>query len=145
MKKEIKIATSPLSNTIYAGTLLKDGRTWSAGKQDVTIDALCAVADHVIRFGQPVTISDADGNPVYQIKAHAGDELSLDEDEEEQRFRMWHDLVHRDYHNSSYYWALREVYFHMIKGKIKPPQEYTKAEVAAHYEKKESSDDQSDS
>lgn len=54
MSKEIKIATSPLTNTIYAGTVLKGGR-WGAGKQDVTVenyprgvsvDAPCSVASY---------------------------------------------------------------------------------------------------
>jgi len=40
MSKKLHVSTSPLSNTIFAGTILKDGRTWSASKQDVTMDAL---------------------------------------------------------------------------------------------------------
>ena len=40
MKKKLRVSASPLTGTIYAGTLLKDGRTWATDKQDVTMDAL---------------------------------------------------------------------------------------------------------
>lgn len=67
MKKQIHVATSPLTNTIFAGTILKDGRTWGANKQDVTIEALIAVADHVLNFGKPIEITKADGTPIFKI------------------------------------------------------------------------------
>ena len=60
MDKKLHIATSPLTNTIFAGTLLSDGMTWAANKQDVTLDALVAVAQHVEKFGKPVEITNAD-------------------------------------------------------------------------------------
>ena len=55
-KKNLHIGTSPLTGTIYAGAILKDG-TWAANKQDVTIDALVAVAQHAMKFGKPVEIT----------------------------------------------------------------------------------------
>lgn len=48
MKTKLRIGTSPLTNRIFAGTLLKDGRTWAANKQDVTIEAIAAVVDHCL-------------------------------------------------------------------------------------------------
>jgi len=57
MKSKLKIAVSPLTNTIYAGKLLKNG-TWAKGKQDVTIECLCAVAQHINCFGKPVELTD---------------------------------------------------------------------------------------
>ena len=63
--KPLHIANSPLTNTIYAGHVLK-GNRFAAGKQDVTIDALLAVAEHVVRHGQPVVLSEED-TPVYRI------------------------------------------------------------------------------
>lgn len=66
MSKKLRVSTSPLSNTIFAGTILKDGRTWSASKQDVTTDALVAVAYHVLAFGKPVLITN-DGKPEFEI------------------------------------------------------------------------------
>lgn len=66
MKKNLHIATSPFTGTIYCGTLLKSG-LWSSDKQDLTIEALCAVVDHVNKFGKPVIISEADGQPLYKI------------------------------------------------------------------------------
>ena len=66
MKNKIKVAVSPLTNTIYAGKILKDG-FWAAGKQDVTLDALIAVSEHVIKFGKPVEITDSKKKLIYKI------------------------------------------------------------------------------
>lgn len=48
-----------------------DGRTWASDKQDKTIEALVAVAEHALRFkklhGEDVVISKADGTPEYRI------------------------------------------------------------------------------
>ncbi len=66
MKNELRVAVSPLTNTIFAGNTLKAG-TWATGKQDVTIDCLVAVAEHVKAFGKPVSITDKDGNIIYKI------------------------------------------------------------------------------
>ena len=57
MSKPIHVGTSPLTNTIFAGHILKDGCTWASNKQDVTIEALVAVAQHVLRFGKPIEIN----------------------------------------------------------------------------------------
>jgi hypothetical protein len=68
MKTKIHVGTSPLTNTIFAGGVLKDGMTWAANKQDVTIDALVAVAQHVENFGKPVGIRNGDtGKIEYRI------------------------------------------------------------------------------
>ena len=64
-KKKIHVGMSPLTGTIFAGAILKDG-TWAAGKQDVTMDALVAVAQHCVRFGGPVEIT-CDGKLEYRI------------------------------------------------------------------------------
>jgi hypothetical protein len=65
--KKLHVAASPLTGTIFAGTVLKDGRTWGANKQDVTIEALVAVAEYALKFGHPVEICKADGTPEYRI------------------------------------------------------------------------------
>lgn len=65
--KPIHVAASPLTGTIFAGAVLKDGRTWGADKQDVTVEALVAVAEHALKFGKPVEITQADGTPEYRI------------------------------------------------------------------------------
>ena len=65
--KKLHIATSELTGTIFGGTLLKCGRVWSSDKQDLTIEALVAVAEHVLKFGSPVVISDFDGKPEFRI------------------------------------------------------------------------------
>jgi hypothetical protein len=66
MNKKLHVATSPLSNTIFAGGVLKDGRTWAANKCDVTTEALVAVAEHVVTFGKPVLITK-NGKPEFEI------------------------------------------------------------------------------
>ena len=68
---KLHIATSPLTGTIFAGSILKDGRTWGANKKDVTIESLVAVAEHALHFkklhGEDVIISKADGTPEFKI------------------------------------------------------------------------------
>lgn len=64
--KPLHIATSPLTNLIYAGTILKDGCTWAAGKQDVTGAACGAVAEHVVRAGRPIVVT-CNGKPRFEI------------------------------------------------------------------------------
>jgi len=67
MTKNLHVATSPLTGTIFAGSVLKDGRTWGVSKKDVTVEALYAVAEHVLQFGKPVEISKFDGTPEFKI------------------------------------------------------------------------------
>lgn len=64
--KQLHVAPSPLTNRIFCGHVLKDGRTWAANKQDVTGEACAAVAKHVIANGAPVVITK-DGVPAYEI------------------------------------------------------------------------------
>ncbi len=69
MSKKLHVAASPLTGTIFAGKPLKSG-LWGKDKQDVTLEALVAVAEHVLHFGKPVEISKADGTPEYRITVH---------------------------------------------------------------------------
>ena len=61
--RKLHVGTSPLTNRIYAGHVLKDGATWGEGKQDVTGAACGAVCEHVLANGgdfaplSPVTIA----------------------------------------------------------------------------------------
>ncbi len=64
--KPIHVGTSPITNRIFAGHVLKDGHTWAAGKQDVTGPACGAVCEHVIANGEPVTVM-CNGNPKFRI------------------------------------------------------------------------------
>jgi hypothetical protein len=64
--KKLHVANSALTNTIFAGHVLKDGRTWGANKQDVTGEACAAVAQHVLAFGEPVIVS-CEGQPRFEI------------------------------------------------------------------------------
>lgn len=56
-----------MTGVIYAGSTVAKGTRWGANKKDVTIDALVAVANHVVKFGEPVVISKEDGTPEFEI------------------------------------------------------------------------------
>lgn len=60
------VGTSPLTNRIYAGRLTKDGKTWGAGKTDVTGAACGAVVEHVMARGGTVVVT-ANGEPAFEI------------------------------------------------------------------------------
>lgn len=77
--KELHIACSPLTGTIFAGSILKRG-TWASDKQDLTIEALIAVAEHGLRFGGPVEISDGEGGLLYRITV---DDLRAEQEQSE--------------------------------------------------------------
>jgi hypothetical protein len=64
--KPIVVGMSPLTGSIYAGTLLKDQRTWSKNRNDVTNMACGAVAEHVVKMGGVVEVS-LNGEPVFEI------------------------------------------------------------------------------
>lgn len=64
--KTLHVGVSPLTNRIYAGTVLKDGMTWGANKTDVTGAACGAVCEHVIANGEPVVVT-ANGKPAFRI------------------------------------------------------------------------------
>ena len=64
--RKLHVGTSPLTNGIYAGHVLKDGATWGEGKQDVTGAACGAVCEHVLANGEPVMVT-CNGKPKYEI------------------------------------------------------------------------------
>ena len=64
--KNLHVGTSPLTNRIYAGTVLKDGKTWGANKSDVTGAACGAVIEHVLGNKGSVIVN-LDGKPCYEI------------------------------------------------------------------------------
>ena len=63
----IRIMQSPLTNKIFAGQVNTKTHMWKPNKSDVTLDALVAVAQHVIKFGEPVIITLEDGTPEFEI------------------------------------------------------------------------------
>jgi hypothetical protein len=66
MVKQLHVGTSPLTNRIYCGHVLKNGQTWAANKTDVTGAACGAVAEHVLANGDPVEVS-CNGKPTFRI------------------------------------------------------------------------------
>ena len=64
--KKLHVGTSPLTNRIFAGHVLKDGMTWAANKTDVTGAACGAVCEHVLANGGPVMVT-RNGTPKYEI------------------------------------------------------------------------------
>ena len=65
---KIRVGHSPLGNKIFAGTLIRSGTMWSSNKEDVTIEALVAVCNHVVQIVDDVVISKEDGTPEFKIK-----------------------------------------------------------------------------
>ena len=75
-KKKLHVANSPLTNTIYCGSVSKDGKRWLSDKTDVTSEACAAVAMHVLQHGEPVVVK-RDGIPMYEIQVdECGEELT---------------------------------------------------------------------
>ncbi|OCH31986.1 hypothetical protein A6E13_15825 [Aliivibrio fischeri] len=68
MKKPLKIAASPLTGAIYAGTLIKNDTMWGANKQDVTMDCLIATIEHCLKLGKTVEIINSNGNVDFEIE-----------------------------------------------------------------------------
>jgi len=64
--KRLHVAVSPLTNRIFAGSVLKDGQTWAANKTDVTGEACAAVAMHAMERGEPVVVTE-NGVPKWEI------------------------------------------------------------------------------
>lgn len=64
--RKLHVGTSPLTNRIFAGHVLKDGKNWGEGKQDVTGPVCGAVAEHVLANESPVIVT-CNGVPKYEI------------------------------------------------------------------------------
>ena len=62
----LHVAPSPLTNTIFCGSVSKDGMTWLSNKTDVTGEACAAVAKHVLAHGEPLVVT-CNGKPAYRI------------------------------------------------------------------------------
>lgn len=62
----LHVAPSPITNTIYVGSVLKDGVTWGRNKTDVTGEACAAVAQHALKQGGTITVR-ANGTPQWEI------------------------------------------------------------------------------
>ena len=63
---KLHVATSPITNRIYCGGVLKDGMTWAANKEDVTGEACAAVAQHAMTRDGTVVVT-ANGKPRWEI------------------------------------------------------------------------------
>lgn len=68
MAKRLHVAISPITSTIFAGNVLKDGCTWASNKTDVTGEAAAAVAQRAIAMGGTIMVT-ANGRPAYEITA----------------------------------------------------------------------------
>jgi len=65
MKNPIRLCCSPLTGTIYAGRISKDGQTWAGEKHDVTDDAIGAIINKIgDNAAMKVTIDEV---PAYEI------------------------------------------------------------------------------
>lgn len=65
----LRVGCSPLTGTIFCGKVLKSGG-WGKNKEDVTLDCLVAVAEHLKHFKAQTgkdTILDGGPNRRYKI------------------------------------------------------------------------------
>lgn len=67
MNKKLHVGASPLTNQIFAGTVLKDGVTWGANKCDVTRSACRSVVEFVLA-NKDVVVVTYNGKPKYEIR-----------------------------------------------------------------------------
>lgn len=65
MGNKIRLGMAALSNSVFAGYLCKDGRTWKQNKHDVTSDFLRTVIEYV-GVGQSLEVN-VGGKPKYKI------------------------------------------------------------------------------
>jgi hypothetical protein len=65
----IRVQPSPLSNTIYAGRINKDGSAWQGEKHDVTSDVIGSIIQYV-GAGNIISVNE-DGKPAYEIEVRA--------------------------------------------------------------------------
>ena len=76
--KKITIGCSPLTNTIFAGHLIKDGTMWGVGKQDVTDQAVSAVAHCLL--SSKTGLSFTKNGKEYMLRTLSKEEQSFLED-----------------------------------------------------------------
>jgi hypothetical protein len=67
MAKTLHIGTSPLTNTIYCGSVSKDGKGWLSNKSACTAEACAAVAYHVLAQKDQTVIVTGGGRPLFEI------------------------------------------------------------------------------
>ena len=63
---KLHVSLSALTNTIYCGSVLKDGRTWGPNKTDVTGEACASVALYVLARGGSTVVTE-NGTPKFEI------------------------------------------------------------------------------
>lgn len=61
----LRVKVSPLTNIIYAGSLIKNGTLWGANQTDVTSDVIGAIINYV-GDDQKITVNK-DSKPAYEI------------------------------------------------------------------------------
>ena len=64
----LKLQSTGYSRNVAISFNPSHKKTQASNKQDVTIEALVAVANHVLQFGKPVEIEDT--HHIYNIDAH---------------------------------------------------------------------------
>ena len=65
MKSELRLGMAALSNDVFAGYILKDGKTWKEGKYKVISDFLKTMIEYV-GVGKSLDVN-VGGKPKYKI------------------------------------------------------------------------------
>ena len=50
MAKKLHLGRSPITNDIFVGSLIENGKVWGANKTKITADAIFMVLDHAIEY-----------------------------------------------------------------------------------------------
>jgi hypothetical protein len=66
---KIRVQPSPLTQTIYAGRINKDGTAWQGEKHDVTSDVIGSIIQYV-GVGNVISVNE-NGQPAYEIEVRA--------------------------------------------------------------------------
>jgi len=71
MTKKLHLGRSPLTNDIFVGSLIENGKVWGANKTEITADAIFMVLDHAIehekRSGEKLIVTAGDKKWTFNI------------------------------------------------------------------------------
>ena len=71
MTKKLHLGRSPLTNDIFVGSLIENGKVWGANKTKITEDAVFMVLDHALEFekrsGEKLHVTSGDKKWTFNI------------------------------------------------------------------------------
>lgn len=106
MSKKLTLGVSPITRTVYAGSLLKCGTVWAANKTDVTQEFMGCIKEY-IGINNEMTVTSG-GVPQFVVRVLAPDYVPKDERElKQQRDELL--SVLKELQESASYWSEYDV------------------------------------